>query len=84
MKCAKLEFVIFLTTNFQKYLAKNFFWVHFFPNISTDLKSQRKILRIYYIHLSKKNIAPWRMLLRHSLRNLQFAIALLRNWQLGP
>ncbi len=38
-KCTKLEFVFFYTTNLQKFLAKNFFCVHFFPIISMDLKS---------------------------------------------
>ncbi len=32
-------FVLFYTTNLQKFLAKNFFWAHFFPINYTDLKS---------------------------------------------
>jgi hypothetical protein len=38
-KCAKLEFVLFYTTNLNKFLANNFFCVHFFQIISTDLES---------------------------------------------
>ncbi len=38
-KCEKSEFLLFYTTNLQKYLANNFYWVDFFPIISTDLKS---------------------------------------------
>ncbi len=38
-KCANLEFVRFYTSNLYKFLANNFFYVHFFPIISTDLKS---------------------------------------------
>jgi hypothetical protein len=38
-KGAKLEIFLFYTTNFQKFLANNFFWVHFFSIIYTDLKS---------------------------------------------
>ncbi len=37
-KCVKSEFLLFYTTNLQKCWAKNFFWVDFFPIISTDLK----------------------------------------------
>ncbi len=29
-----------LSTNIQKFLANNFFCVHFFPIVSTDLKSE--------------------------------------------
>jgi hypothetical protein len=36
---AKLEFVFFSTTNLQQFWAINFFWLHFFPFISTDFKS---------------------------------------------
>ncbi len=38
-KCAKVEFVLFYTTNLYKFLANNFFYVHFFQIFSTDLKS---------------------------------------------
>ncbi len=38
-KCVKFEFVLFYTTNLYKFLANNFFQVHFFQIISTDLKS---------------------------------------------
>jgi hypothetical protein len=38
-KCEKSEILLFCTTNLQKFLANNFFWVVFFPIISTDLKS---------------------------------------------
>ncbi len=38
-KYAKLEFVLFYTTNLQQFWAGNFFWVQFFPIISTDFKS---------------------------------------------
>ncbi len=38
-KCAKLDFVLFYTTNLQMFLTIKFFWVHFFSIISVDLKS---------------------------------------------
>ncbi len=38
-KGAKLGTFLFYTTNLQKFLPNNFFWVHFFKIISTDLKS---------------------------------------------
>jgi hypothetical protein len=38
-KFAKLDFVLILTTNLQKFLENNFFWAHFVPIVFTDLKS---------------------------------------------
>ncbi len=38
-KCEKSEVLLFYTTNLQKCLANNFFWVDLFSIISTDLKS---------------------------------------------
>ncbi len=38
-KCEKSEVLLFYTTNLQKCLANNIFWVDFFSIISTDLKS---------------------------------------------
>jgi hypothetical protein len=66
-KCAKLEFVLFYTSNFQKHLANIFLWVHFFPNISADLKTA---LNSAYI-CQKNTIAPGQMPVRHALHNLQ-------------
>jgi hypothetical protein len=51
---AKLEFVFFYTINLQKFLTNNFFNVHFFPIISTNLKSAKN-LRIFYTHIQKIN-----------------------------
>ncbi len=53
-KCSKLEFVFFYITNLQMFLANNFFWMHFFPIIYTDL-DQREILCILDTHMLKKN-----------------------------
>ncbi len=52
-KCGKLELALFYITNLQKFLANNFFWVHFSLSISTDSK-QRKILHIFDTHMQKK------------------------------
>jgi hypothetical protein len=43
-KCRNLEFALFSITNLLKFSANNFFNVHLFPIISTDL-NQRKIVR---------------------------------------
>jgi hypothetical protein len=37
--CEKSEVLLFYTTHLQKCFANNFFWIDFFPIISTDLKS---------------------------------------------
>ena len=41
LKGAKLEFFLFYTTKFQKFLANNFFLVHCLVIISIDLKSAK-------------------------------------------
>jgi hypothetical protein len=51
-KCPKFEFVLFYTTNLQKFLENNFFFVHFFQ-LFQPIWNQRKILRIFYIHMQK-------------------------------
>jgi hypothetical protein len=38
-KCRNLEFALFSITNLLKFSANNFFKLHLFPIISTDLKS---------------------------------------------
>ncbi len=38
-KGVKLEYALFCSTNLQKFFENNFFCVHFFPIMSTDLKS---------------------------------------------
>jgi hypothetical protein len=50
-KYARLEFVLFYTTNLQKFLANNFFWVHFFPIISTDLESAQNSVYFWYSYV---------------------------------
>jgi hypothetical protein len=46
----KIGVFLFHTTNLQTFLANNFFWVHFFPIISTDLKSAC----VFDIHIQNK------------------------------
>ncbi len=53
-KCEKSEVLLFYTTNLQKCLANNFFWVDFF-RLFPQIWNQRKILRILNTHMSKKN-----------------------------
>ncbi len=48
------RFILFYSTNLQKCLANNFFWVDFFQLFS-QIWNQRKILRILNTHMPKKN-----------------------------
>ncbi len=50
-----MEFVLFYTTNLYKFLANNFFYVHFFQIFSTDLKSAENSA-FFDTHLLKKKL----------------------------
>ena len=53
-KGAKLGIFLFYTTNLQKFLANNFFWVQTFL-LFPQIWNQHEILRILDTHIQKKN-----------------------------
>ncbi len=62
------EFILFYTSYMQKFLANNFFWVHFFQ-LFPQIWNQRKILRIFNTHMQKKK---YKFCWCHYVNNVNF------------